>query len=186
MSPFRLREAARRLRRGAVLAYPTEAVYGLGCDPSNAAAVYRLLAIKGRSPAKGLILIAAEFGQFGPYVQALDEGHRMAEILASWPGPNTWLLPATKACPSWLTGRHTTLAVRVTAHPIAAALCRAAGTPIVSTSANRSGRPPARTALQVRLRCGGAPDLVLHGSTGGLSRPTTIRDAATGAVIRGD
>jgi L-threonylcarbamoyladenylate synthase len=184
VSPFRLRLAARLLRRGAVVAYPTEAVYGLGCDPLNPAAVDRILAIKGRPVSKGLILIAAEFRQLAPFVEMLDEGSRMAEVLASWPGPHTWLLPAASGCPSWLTGQHDTLAVRVTAHPVAAGLCRAAGMSLVSTSANRSGQPPARTALQARRRCGSTLDLTVHGATGGLLRPTPIRDAATGALVR--
>jgi L-threonylcarbamoyladenylate synthase len=108
----------------------------------------------------------------------------LTQVQSHWPGPYTWLLPAAPWVPNWLTGRHTTLAMRVTAHPIAAALCRAAGMPLVSTSANLSGRPPARTPLQAQIRCGGEIDMVLHGATGGLARPTTIRDALTGATLR--
>jgi L-threonylcarbamoyladenylate synthase len=184
MSPFRLREAARLLQSGGVLAYPTEAVYGLGCDPLDHAAVRRILAFKGRPMAKGLILIAAEFRQLRHFVRPLDDARRMTDVLASWPGPHTWLLPAAPACPVWLTGAHDTLAVRVTAHPLAAALCRTAGMPLVSTSANRAGRPPARTVLQARRRCGPEVDAYLSGPTGGLARPTPIRDAVRGALLR--
>ncbi len=183
MSGFRLREATRRLRAGAVVAYPTEAVWGLGCDPLNPEAVARILRLKGRPMRKGLILNAADFAQLRPFVCPVADD-RMAAILATWPGPHTWLLPAAPHCPAWLTGNHDTLAVRVTAHPVAAALCRAAAMPLVSTRATRSGRPPARTALPVRLRCGPAVDLILPGATGSLRRPTPIRDGRSNRLLR--
>lgn len=182
MSPFRLRRAARALRDGVVLAYPTEAVYGLGCDPLNPDAVHRLLALKGRARHKGVILIAASVAQLRPFVAELDEA-QWRRVTADWPGPVTWVLPAAPATPAWLTGGRDTIAVRVTAHPLAAALCRAAGMPLVSTSANVSGRPPARSSLQVRLRCPGV-DMILSGATGGLARPTEIRDLASGRQLR--
>lgn len=183
MHPLRLQLAARCLAAGGVIAYPTEAVYGLGCDPRNPDAVRRVLAIKRRPEHKGLILIAATWSQLAPYVESLGSA-RMAEILATWPGPVTWLLPAREDTPRWLTGRHETLAVRVTGHPLAAALCHAWGGALVSTSANLSRRPPARTALQVRLRLGPAVDLVVTGPCGGRERPSAIRDGGTGAVVR--
>jgi L-threonylcarbamoyladenylate synthase len=171
------------LRAGGVLAYPTEAVYGLGCDPLNQDAVGRLLEIKRRPVDKGLILIASQFGQLTPFV--LPPTVAIWEQLdKTWPGPVTWLLPARPTTPQWLRGRHTTLAVRVTAHPIAAGLCEAFGGAIVSTSANPAGRPPARSALQARLRCPGV-DLIVPGRTGGLRRPTAIRNALTGETLRG-
>jgi L-threonylcarbamoyladenylate synthase len=180
---FRLREVARAITAGAVIAYPTEAVYGLGCDPWNAGAVRRILEIKQRPEHKGLIVIAADFSQLEPFVEPLDPP-AMSSVQGTWPGPVTWLLPARPGAPRWLTGHHHTLAVRVTAHPLAAALCRAAG-PLVSTSANRSGQPPARTALQVRLRLDGDVDDMLVGACGGRAQPSTIRDGRTGEVIRG-
>ncbi|GAB0148797.1 Sua5/YciO/YrdC/YwlC family protein [Marichromatium sp. PS1] len=183
----RVRLAAAWLRAGAVVGYPTEAVYGLGCDPRDAVAVSRILEIKQRDPAKGLILIAADYAQLAPYVEveSLDTA-RMAEVRASWPGPNTWLLPARPSTPDWLTGRFSTLAVRVTAHPLAAALCRTYGGAIVSTSANRADRPPATTARALRLALAGdAPDYLLYGACCGADRPSTIRDAASGRILRG-
>jgi L-threonylcarbamoyladenylate synthase len=179
----RIRVAAWVLARGGVVAYPTEAVYGLGCDPWDGAAVRRLLAIKRRAPEKGLILIASKPSELEPFVLPLP-GPRMAEILDSWPGPHTWLLPARPETPRWLTGRFATLAVRVTAHPIAAALCRAYGGAIVSTSANRADRRPARTPLQVRLALDQDPDAMLAGACGTSDRPTTIRDGLTGQTLR--
>jgi L-threonylcarbamoyladenylate synthase len=179
---WQLHEAAQCVRAGGLVAYPTEAVYGLGCDPGNRTAVERLLRLKRRSAAKGLILIAADGPQLAPWVQWLDPP-RMTEILATWPGPCTWVLPAASRTPRWLTGGRDTLAVRVTAHPIAAALCRTCGTALVSTSANLAGRSPARSPLQVRLHCP-AIDYILHGPLGGLARPSIIRDGATGRLIR--
>jgi L-threonylcarbamoyladenylate synthase len=171
------------LQRGGIVAYPTESVFGLGCNPLNEAAVMRLLALKRRDSSKGLILIAHSFDQLREYTRPIPPD-RLTEVQSHWPGPSTWLLPAAPWVPAWLTGRHSTLAMRVTAHPLASALCLQAGMPLVSTSANLSGRPPARSPLQVRLRCGNKFDLLLHGSTSGLAQPTPIRDALTGARLR--
>ena len=179
----RLRLAVRCLRRGGVIAYPTEAVYGLGCDPWNGRAVARLLAIKRRSMTKGLILIAADPDQLRPFVEPL-EPERLRDILATWPGPNTWLLPAHPTTPRWLTGRFDTLAVRVSAHPLVAALCRAYGGAIVSTSANQAARPAARNGLDVRLALDELPDYILAGHCAGSDRPSVIRDGRTGRLIR--
>ena len=179
----RLRLAARVIADGGLVAYPTEAVYGLGCDPWNRAAVLRLLALKRRDPAKGLILIAARPDQLAPFVAPLA-AERMAEILASWPGPHTWLLPVRPRTPGWLSGRFDTLAVRVTGHPLAAGLCLAYGGAIVSTSANVAERPPARTVGGVRRCLPDGPDLILAGACGGADRPSSIRDGRTGRVLR--
>ena len=143
----------------------------------------RLLALKGRGAEKGLILIAADLSQLEPYLLPLTANLR-EQVEATWPGPVTWLLPALPEVPQWLRGDHDTLAVRVTDHPLAAALCRASGTALVSTSANRSGRPPARSALAVQRLFGDGLDQILHGPLGGLERPTQIRDARSGAILR--
>ena len=184
MNRLRLRAAARVVKPGGLSAYPTEAVYGLGCDPRNEAAVRRLLALKRRPVHKGLILIAADFAQLAPFLQPLTPADRV-HLAATWPGPYTWLLPARPDTPHWLRGRHETLAVRVTAHPLAAALCRACGHPLVSTSANFSGRPPARSALAARRQLGTTIDYLLPGPTGGAARPTEIRDLRSGRRVRG-
>lgn len=184
MNGLRLHAAARAIQAGGIVAYPTEAVYGLGCDPRNETAVRRLLALKRRPLHKGLILIAADFAQLAPFLQPLSASDQ-ERLAATWPGPCTWLIPARPTTPCWLRGRHDTLAVRITAHPLAAALCRACGYPLVSTSANRSGRPPARTVLAVRRQLGCDLDDLLPGLTGGAAKPTEIRDLRTGQVVRG-
>lgn len=179
---FRLERARRVVSSGGLIAYPTEAVYGLGCDPLNADAVSHLLALKRRPLEKGLIIIAADQAQLAPYIRPLDATVQ-ARLDATWPGPVTWILPASDITPHWLTGNRPGLAVRVTAHPLASALCRLCG-PLVSTSANLSGGIPARTALQARLRLGRSVDLVVPGPVGRLRRPTEIRDGRTGEILR--
>jgi L-threonylcarbamoyladenylate synthase len=183
LSDWHLKRAAEVLRRDGIVAYPTEAVYGLGCKPLEREAVLRLLAIKHRPARKGLILIAADLRQLEPFLDAIDPG-ALRRIEATWPGPVTWLWPARAWVPTWLRGPHPSLAVRVTAHPIAAALCRRAGSALVSTSANRSGRPPARNALAVRRVFGDNVDYIMPEEVGGRERPTEIRDALTGRVVR--
>lgn len=182
MSDWQLREAARALRRGGIIAYPTEAVFGLGCDPGNQEAVLRLLALKHRSISKGLILVAAHFDQLTPWV-ALSEKNLPSWVLQSWPGPHTWLLPAT-ATPGWLTGTHRSLAVRVSAHPLVSRLCETWGGALVSTSANPAGKHPARDRLGVRRVLPQGIDYILPGQVGSLTQPTPIRDALTGVWIR--
>lgn len=178
-----LRKAAHALWEGGVIAYPTEAVFGLGCDPGNSTAVTRILALKQRSVRLGLIVVASDIGQLHDLLAPLHPEVE-ARMRASWPGPQTWLAPAAKHCPGWLTGEHETLAVRVSAHPVVKALCQVANMAIVSTSANRSGRSPAKTALACRARFGNSLDLVVPGATGHQRRATSIRSALTGETIR--
>ena len=182
-SHWQLYTAARWVKAGGVIAYPTEAVFGLGCDPGDRCAVERLLALKRRPVAKGLILVASDWNQLQPWLDGIPPAWH-EKLHRSWPGPTTWLIPAAKYCPDWLTGRHNTLAVRVTAHPLVRRLCQALDSAIVSTSANRSGQRPARSVLEVRLRFGHQIDFVLPGQLGTLTRPTEIRDLASGAVVR--
>lgn len=171
------------LKSGGIVACPTEAVYGLSCDPLQQSAVERLLAIKNRDVGKGLILVASSIEQLPTFVTIPDI--RRAAILQSWPGPVTWLLPASPAAPDWIRGNHDSIAIRITAHPMMAALCEAFGNCLVSTSANLTGLPPAKSGHQVQQQLGEQVDLILHAETGTSQKPTTIRDAITGKTIRG-
>ena len=182
-SSLRLRLAARRMREGRIVAYPTEAVWGMGCDPLNPGAVAALLALKGRSKAKGLILIAADFGQIEPFLDIPSPEIR-TRLLESWPGPVTWIVPAARRTPGWLKGKRGSLAVRVTAHPVASALCGSFGGAIVSTSANPSGAKPALTLLKTRLYFADAALDFLPGKLGGLDKPTAIYDVRSGLRLR--
>jgi len=185
MSQLSAAEAAAALRTSGVIAYPTEAVWGLGCDPFDEAAVLRLLAIKQRPVDKGLILIAASTAQLDGLVDwdALPR-ERRDEVLASWPGPHTWIMPATARVPRWITGAHAGVAMRVSAHPVVVALCEAFGGVLVSTSANPAGAPPPRTRASIDPALLAAIDGCVSGDTGDLARPTPIRDARSGAEIR--
>jgi L-threonylcarbamoyladenylate synthase len=184
IDPETLRRAVTCLNQGGIIAYPTEGVYGLGCDPFNKVAVDRLLALKQRPVEKGLIMIAANWEQLQSSVTTLDPA-RMSEILATWPGPTTWVLPANPALPSWVRGKHESVAVRITAHPEAAALCKAFGKPLISTSANRQGKTPARDNLDVYREFGETIDYILPGRIGELTKPTPIYDGLTGNLLRG-
>lgn len=182
-SALHIARVARCIRAGGVVAYPTEAVYGLGCLPEDRRAVLRLLRIKRRSSRKGLLLIGGALEQIERYAD-LDSSPCLDEILAGWPGPNTWVLPARRRTPAWITGGRRSVAVRLTDHPLARALCIRTGSALVSTSANLSRRPPLRSALGVRRALGAELDAVLAGPLGGQAAPTTIRDGRTGRVLR--
>jgi L-threonylcarbamoyladenylate synthase len=179
MDTWRIR---RHLQRGGVIAYPTESCYGLGCDPMNPHAVKRVLKLKRRSPAKGLILIAAHPRQLRLYLAKLSP-ELTQRMRSRWPGPHTWLVPASRDCPAALRGTHDTVAVRVTAHLVASELCHAANMALVSTSANLSGGKPAKTAAECR-RLFGKRVLVIPGPIGVRRRPSTIQDLVTGKIIR--
>lgn len=180
--PLQLRLAARELRRGAVVACPTEAVWGFSCDPLNQQAVTTLLTLKDRPAEKGLILVAAHLDQLAYFIEPPSRT-ALRRARDTWPGPATWVFPASPHTPPWITGAFDTVAVRVTAHPVLAALCARFGGALVSTSANRSGQPPCRSVTDVRLRFD--PRLrVVPGATGGRAVPTPIREAATGHLLR--
>lgn len=186
-SDFHLAVAAHTLRRGGVVAHATEAVFGLAASAFDEAACARVAALKRRPADKRFIVIAADVADLEALV-TLDVPLRDA-LLEGWPGPNTWILPAQHGAPPWLRDVRNRIAVRVTAHPQAAALCRAVG-PLISTSANPAGCRPARTPFEVRAvfrraaPTGEAVDFCLPGRTGPRSRPSTIRDGCSGELIR--
>jgi L-threonylcarbamoyladenylate synthase len=176
-------QAVVHLRAGAIIAYPTEAVFGLGCDPGNEKAVRRLLALKKRPAAAGLIRIAVSYERFSPLVPPIGKEIQQ-KAMSTWPGPVTWLFPRAAGVPDWLAGDHDTIALRVTAHSVCRELCAACGGAIVSTSANPSSSEPARTAGRVEEYFGTHLGGIVAGTLGGDDRPSEIRDLASGAVIR--
>lgn len=179
---FYLQQAADVVRHGGVIAYPTEAVYGLGCDPGNEHAVMRLLAIKHRPVAKGLILLGADLDQLLPWVRLSDK--QIRQLQGQWPVGTTYLVPASPRVPPWITGAHSKVAVRVSAHPLAARLARLSGTPLVSTSANRAGAPSCRNAFQVGRQIGSELDFLVTGQCDITRKPSTIVDIDSGDVVR--
>ena len=179
-----LQNAVEVLRRGGIVAYPAEAVWGLGCDPCNRQSVQQLLQLKKRSPDLGLILVAADIEQFRPLLGNLTRS-QLNTLQMSWPGPETWLIPDPhEVAPGWIRGRHHSVALRVTAHRQTADLCRAFGGPLVSTSANRHGQLPARNARQTEKYFGSSIDFLLPGEVGSAVTPTRIRELLSGREIR--
>lgn len=177
--------AARQALLEGVIAYPTEAVFGLGCDPTNDAAINKVLQLKQRPVEKGLILIAADYSQLLPFVddQAIGQDKRFT-VFSHWPGPITLILPARKSVSHLLTGGRDTIAVRVTAFEPARELCRKLGTPLVSTSANPAGEEPARTAEQVRQYFGEQVNWIMEADVGGATAPSQIIDPFTNKIFR--
>lgn len=180
-----VQDAIAVVRRGGVIAYPTEGVWGLGCDPFDEAAVLRLLALKRREVDKGLILVAASIAQLDGLVDwdCLQADTRDA-VIASWPGPHTWIVPVTGRVPGWISGAHDGVAVRISAHAVVAALCDAFGGALVSTSANTAGMPAPRTRAELPPEIASGVDAIVAGETSGLAQPTPIRDARDGRKIR--
>ncbi|MFC3114602.1 Sua5/YciO/YrdC/YwlC family protein [Cellvibrio fontiphilus] len=179
----RIQFAARQMRLGGVVAYPTEAVWGLGCNPFDELAVTELLALKDRPVQKGLILLAANIHMFDPFIDHLNDLQRQ-KLKNTWPGPVTWLVPNNGLVPYWISGNFTSVALRVTDHPVAAGLSRAFGGPIVSTSCNPQGREPARDAHQVHRYFGNQLAAITTGTVGKRKNPSEIRDLLTGDVVR--
>jgi L-threonylcarbamoyladenylate synthase len=155
----------------------------LGCIAENGAAVRRILDIKQRDPAKGMILIAADFEQLRPWIR-LEAGISDAALRTGGDRPVTWIVPAADGVPYWVRGDHTGIAVRLTRHAIARALCAAAELPLVSTSANLSGRPATRNVLILRRTLGALVDYIVPGECGQAAGPSEIRELKSGKVLR--
>lgn len=177
-----LRRAAEVLRGGGVVAHASEGVWGLACDPFNREAVDRVIAVKGRAADKGLIVIADRAQVFAEELESL-EPDAAARVRASWPGAVTWVVP-NRRFPERITGGRGTVAVRVPDHAQARALARVFGGAIVSTSANRSGAAPARTAQAVAEALGNRVDFILPGQVGSHEGPSRIVDAVNGEALR--
>jgi L-threonylcarbamoyladenylate synthase len=178
-----LHKAVSILNRGGVIAYPTEAVYGLGCRADSRPATERICSLKQRPIDQGVIVLIRDLEQLGDWIEPIDE-HQRARLASTWPGPVTWLIPASADCPSWLRGRHGSLAARQSAHPLCRDLCNTLDTPLVSTSANRSGQPPARSAADVQACFGDNIDLVIDAELGDANSPSEIRDLLSGQRLR--
>ena len=182
MTPeFQLRRAAHYCNSGGVIAYPTESIFGLGCDPLDELAVIKLLQLKQRPVKKGLILIASNLEQLQPFLssdQALDK------LLKPQRTPTSWLVKPSALTPNWITGEHPKLAIRITQHPVSRALCNILGYPLVSTSANPASLPPARNRLKLHQYFNGEIDYCVAGALGGQNKPSQIKDLETGQILR--
>ena len=175
--------AAAAIKNGDIVAYPTEGVFGLGCDPANIEAVTQLVALKKRDADKGLILIASNREQLTPYIGTLTAAIEQ-KLADTWPGPVTWILPCRENTPSLLSGGRPTIATRITSHPPAALLCEQCDHALVSTSANQSGQPACTSAQQVESLFGEKVSYTLRLPVGDLTGPTPIFDGVSGKQLR--
>ena len=183
-SDWHLECATQALTNGGVIAYPTEAVWGLGCDPWNEAAVGKILKLKQRPMHKGLILVASQWAQFQPLVKDLT-AQQIDQLNESWPGPTTWLMADPQSwVPLWIKGQHSSVALRVSAHPLVSALCDQFNGPIVSTSANLAGGKPAKSRLHIMQAFGDQIDYVVNGELGQNKQPSEVKDLVSGQIIR--
>jgi L-threonylcarbamoyladenylate synthase len=176
-------KAVEILKNGGIIAYPTEAVFGLGCNPFNELAVVKTLQIKKRPIDKGLILIASDWQQIKELTAPIPES-LLNKVFATWPGPTTWIFPASPKAPHWITGTYNSIALRITAHPIAKQICEEYGGAIVSTSANIEGMPPAINTTQVAAIFGNNVDFIMPGTVGDLTKPTVIIDVLSDRILR--
>jgi len=175
--------AIEQLHLGNLIAYPTESIYGLGCDPFNESAVLKLIDLKNRSVLKGLILVISDWDHLKKLdIQVSKEQY---EIMSkTWPGNVTWLVPKSKKIPSWIAGKFDTVAIRMPDHIVPRQLAKDFGGPIVSTSANLKDSIPCRTYSEVKEVFGDSIDYIVPGDVGGYSKPSIIRDLVTLEIIR--
>ena len=182
-SAWNIRHAVHVLRRGGLIAYPTEAVFGLGCLPDKTQTIKKLLQLKQRPIEKGLILLAADLSQLAPYITPLEQDVEQ-KIQSGWPGPTTWVVPTPSRTSPLIRGKFHSIAIRVSAHPIVRELCRQCNSPIISTSANMTGQNMSYSAFDVRLRFKDQLDCILNAPLGDSDKPSVIRDAMSERVIR--
>ena len=178
-------DAALLLTKGQIVAYPTESVWGLGCDPFNPQAIERLLTLKQRSVDKGLIVICSDLATLAPLLDPLPSPIQDT-LQASWQSdqpPTTWLVPHLNYFSTWVTGSHSTVAIRLTHHPIAHALCQAFGGSVLSTSANRAQQPPAKT-LEDAFDVFGLDVAYVAGDVGDNDNPSRVIDALSQHTVR--
>lgn len=177
------KKAAKILREGGVIAYPTEAVYGLGCNPQDTDAVHRILELKHRPMSAGLILIGEDWSQLEPYTATVPTS-KLAAVEATWPGAVTWLFPTSSKVLPCIRGDFSSVAIRVPDHAIARQLCSHAQHPLVSTSANVRGEPPCKTADEVQATFDDDIDLIIDAPVGDYRTPSRILDVLSGDIIR--
>ena len=170
------------VQQGGVIAYSTETILGLGCDPNNRRAVERLLWLKQRSINKGLVILVASVDALKEHSQPLSPSQYAKITSRLSKAPTTWVLPAHRSTPIWIMGNHGHIAIRITQHTIASKLCASTGA-IVSTSANYSDYPTAINSQQLREWFGPYLDYVIIGAPG-TGVPSEIRDLVSGEILR--
>ena len=166
---------------GGVIAYPTESVFGLGCDPSNEQAVARILEIKKRTLAMGFVLLTPNIEIISGWVSMSNKQLKIFSSPSS--RPTTYIVPASVVAPKWLTVKNT-LAIRLSNDLFIKNICSLLGLPIVSTSANLHGENPCKSAEEVQKIMGSQLDYIVFKQTGPFNSPSTIVDLSSGKTIR--
>ena len=182
MSPWALNRFVHAVSQGAIFGYPTDTIWGFGCHPLIASSVARILQIKNRGADKGLILLSSRLEYCADYV-GLDT-EQLQPVLSTTNHPTTWLVPASENCPAWIRGNNSTVAIRITDHPLLEFLCDRLEAPIVSTSANRHGKATARNSVQMHKQFGVELDFIVTGFITGSNRPSEIKSLLNGTTAR--
>jgi L-threonylcarbamoyladenylate synthase len=184
MSPWAISRLSKAIENGAVIAYPTDTIWGFGCHPMLVASVIKILNIKHRAINKGLILLSSRIEYCKPYMNPDLSEEQASRIRQNDRQPTTWLVPAARNCPVWIRGEFSTVAVRITSHPFIDAICSSMRSPIISTSANRHGRSTVRSALQARRQFNEELDYIVTGFKLGTNRASEIKSLVTGNTVR--
>jgi len=184
MAGWKLEQQARAIARGAVFAYPTDTIWGLGCHPMIESAVDRLQQIKQRSYHKGLILLSAKTEYLSAYLSTETLAQLNQRISSANPHPTTWICPPSRRCPGYLLGRFNSIAVRISNHDPGYRLSHYLKSPLISTSANISGHPHARNSLQIHRHFQSRLDFIIDGFNSGSQQPSQIRELLDGKIIR--
>ncbi|QCI16715.1 L-threonylcarbamoyladenylate synthase type 1 TsaC [Buchnera aphidicola (Aphis craccivora)] len=167
-----------------IIAYPTESMFGLGCDPDSKIAVDKLLNLKKRNIKKGFILVAAYYNQIKKYIDETKISvNQKKNMFHYWPGHFTFLVPSSSLTPYWLTGKSNNIAVRISNHLSIVKLCNTFGKPLISTSANFSNMPPCLTRESV-LKNFGKDFPLFNGNIGDEKNPSKIINIMNGNLIR--
>lgn len=171
------------INTGGIVAYPTESVFGLGGDAANEQVAGRIINLKQRVFSKGLITIISDLDQVLGWLDHDYKSH-WAKALDCWPAAVTWLFPAGEQAPAWLTGGGQRIALRIPDHPVARELCNLSGKALISSSANRSGDPPAVTSAEVIEQFSDQIDAIVDRQCGSRVEPSQIRDLTSGNSVR--
>lgn len=180
-SDFQIRHAASVIRRGGIIIYATDTIYGIGCDPRNPLAVNAVARLKQRPANKSMILLASNVTQFNGFIDYSKLPDKFDWYAST---PTTWVMPAAHSCPHWLTHEDNTVAVRLTHHATVAALCKQLGSAVISTSANFSGLPPAKNKLSIQHQFGGKVHAMLFSNQASTGKPSTIKHYRSQTTIR--
>lgn len=180
-SDFAIRLAARIVRNGGIIAYPTDTIYGLGCDPLDARAVDRVNRLKKRPVGKHCILLASNIDQLTPFIE-LDAQQRATIDAAD--EPTSWVIEARDGTPDWLVSEHNTIAVRVTDDDNVTRLCNAVGGAIISTSANPSGSRPAASGIDLHRYFHHSVDMILLAEQPSATRASKLIRLCDNHILR--